>query len=453
MKRRPVIGPRLVLHTCAALGLLLAAGCTRVGMTPPAEPPVRGPIGQPAAGAPRPPVAADPPDPGGAARAPRRFEEVRGLWVVRYSMTTAESVRLAVERAAAAGFNMLLVQVRGRGDAVHASTLEPRLGALERAPLGFDPLALAIDEAHARGIAVHAWVNVNVVTELATVPDDPRHLARAHPEALMVPRELARELARTSPYQPRYLDRLLAWSRTHAERVEGLYAGPWSARVRERVEAVVLELVEGYDLDGVHLDYIRYPGPDFDYSAGAIGAFRDWAAPRLGSAERRALDRAAERDPLAWPDGLAELWGEFRREQVSRLVERLHFAVKTRRPWVVVSAAVTPDTLAARRDRFQDWPAWARAGLLDAVAPMAYAVEDARFRDQVAQGVGVAPGVEVWAGIGSYLTGLDGTLRKILIARDLGADGIVLFSYDWVVSADGGGGDRFLERVGRSFEP
>ena len=114
---------------------------------------------------------------------------------------------------------------------------------------------------------------------------------------------------------------------------------------------------------------------------------------------------------------------------------------------------MTPDTLAARRDRFQDWPAWARAGLLDAVAPMAYAVEDARFRDQVAQGIGAAPGVEVWAGIGSYLTGLDGTLRKILIARDLGADGIVLFSYDWVVSADGGGGDRFLERVGRSFEP
>ena len=94
--------------------------------------------------------------------------------------------------------------------------------------------------------------------------------------------------------------------------------------------------------------------------------------------------------------------------------------MKTRRPWVAVSAAVTPDTLAARRDRFQDWPAWARAGLLDAVAPMAYAVEDARFRDQVAQGVGAAPGVEVWAGIGSYLTGLDGTLRKILIAREPG---------------------------------
>jgi uncharacterized lipoprotein YddW (UPF0748 family) len=366
-------------------------------------------------------------------------------------MTSQESVRDAVARAADSGFNTLLVQVRGGGDAAHRSALEPRLEGLERGPESFDPLALAIAEGHARGLAVHAWVNVNVITELGDVPEDPRHLARVHPEALMVPRELARELARSSPYDPRYLERLVSWSRAPDDRVEGLYISPWHARVRERFEAVTLDLIDRYDLDGIHLDYIRYPGPDFDYSAGSIAAFRDWAAPQLTASQRRSLDGAARGDPLAWPDGQPELWSEFRRAQVTRLVERVSFAVKTRRPWMTVSAAVYPDPVVARRERMQDWPAWTRDGLLDAVAPMAYATDDFVFRGQVEQAVRAAPGVDVWAGIGSYLTGLQGTLRKILIARDVGSDGIVIFSYDWAVSASGGGGPAFLERVGRAL--
>ena len=436
----------------ALASLALAAGCTVVGY-PGGEPGSTAPVGttppeiDPSARAPAPDT--PDPEPGGTGRAPRRFDEVRGLWVVRFSLATPESVRAAVESAAGAGFNTLLVQVRGRGDAVHPTAIEPRLEALAGAPQGFDPLALVLEEAHARGMAVHAWVNVNVVTDLRRVPDDPRHLARAHPEALMVPRELAGELASRSPFDPRYVERLMDWARAHGDRVEGLYAAPWSAAVRERVEAVAVDLVERYDLDGIHLDYIRYPGPDFDYSAGSIAAFRDWAAPRVSPEQRRAHDRAAALEPVAWPDREPQLWAEFRREQVTRTIERVNFAVKTRRPWIMVSAAVLPDTIEARRDRFQDWPEWARAGLLDAVAPMAYAPDDVRFRVQMAQAVAAAPQVDVWAGIGSYLTGLEGTLRKIAIARDLGTEGVVLFSYDWVVSPEGGGGPRFLEQVGR----
>ena len=99
----------------------------------------------------------------------------------------------------------------------------------------------------------------------------------------------------------------------------------------------------------------------------------------------------------------------------------------------------------------QDWAEWTRAGLLDAVAPMAYGTDDVVFRGQVEQAVHAAPQVQVWAGIGSYLTGLQGTLRKVLIARDVGSDGVVIFSYDWAVSSSGGGGPAFMYRVGRAL--
>lgn len=438
--------------------VLAAAACTVVNLPPaPSPEPRTGPIGVPVPDrtAPADPggtgAAAPSPAPAGTGRAPLEFPEVRGLWVVRFSMTSPASVRAAVERAAGAGFNTLLVQVRGRGDAFHASALEPRADALSRQPAGFDPLALAVAEAHARGMAVHAWVNTNLVAGATAVPTDPLHIARAHPEALMVPRALARELAALSPYDPRYVERLASWSREHARRVEGLYAAPWSAPVRERVEAVVLDLTERYDLDGIHFDYIRYPAPDFDYSAGALAAFRAWAAPRLEADRRRALDGALERDPLAWADALPELWGAFRREQVTTLLERLHFGIKVRKPWMTVSAAVLPDTAEARRDRLQDWPGWVRAGLLDAVAPMAYTTDDRRFREQIGEVIAaVGPRARVWAGIGTYRTGFGGTIEKIGVARDLGADGLVLFSYDWAVDPAGGGGPAFLDRVGRS---
>jgi uncharacterized lipoprotein YddW (UPF0748 family) len=359
-------------------------------------------------------------------------------------------VRAAVDRAARAGFNTLLVQARGRGDAYYASTLEPR-GAAITGPAGFDPLASVIAAAHARGMAVHAWVNVALVADASTVPAAPAHLARAHPEALMVPRSLARELARLPPYDPRYAQRLIAWSRENSDRVEGLYASPAHPAVRERTVAVALDLVDRYDLDGIHFDYIRYPGPDFDYSAGALAAFREWAVPLVGDERRRRLDRAAASNPFVWPDSLPSQWGDFRRQQVTSLLERAYLAVKTRRPWLVVSAAVHPDPVEARSGRMQDWPGWARAGLLDAVAPMAYTADRRTFREQLGRAIAAAPRTEMWAGIGAYLAGLPGSLDALATARELGAHGIMFFSYDWAVSAEGGGGEAFLDRVGRSL--
>jgi uncharacterized lipoprotein YddW (UPF0748 family) len=363
--------PTRALRAALAAAALVAA-CTRVGTTPaPAVPragPRDGPIGTPipdtpAEAIPAPTPTPPPARPAGASRAPARFAEVRGLWVVRFSLASEASTRAVVERAARAGFNTLLVQVRGRGDAYYASRLEPRGSAITGGP-GFDPLALIVEQAHARGMAVHAWMNVSLVADATTIPSDPDHIAHAHPEALMLPRALARELAGVRPSDARYARRLIAWTRDNLSRVEGLYASPAHPAVRERTVAVAVDLAKRYDLDGIHFDYIRYPGPDFDYSAGTVAAFREWAAPRVQPDKRRALDRAVRSNPLAWPDSLPAEWGDFRREQVTTLLERAYVAVKTVRPWLIVSAAVHPDPNEARRGRMQDWPGWVRAGLL-----------------------------------------------------------------------------------------
>src|SRR5688572_17576721 len=82
--------------------------------------------------------------------------QTRALWVTRTTLASPAAIKQMVAAAEAGGFNTLLVQVRGRGDAYYSGTIEPRAAELAGKPT-FDPLATVIAEAHAAGIKVHAW--------------------------------------------------------------------------------------------------------------------------------------------------------------------------------------------------------------------------------------------------------------------------------------------------------
>ena len=116
------------------------------------------------------------------------------MWVQRGSLASPASILAAVEMAKAGRFNTLIVQVRGRGDAYYDSRYEPRPPVLAKQPASFDPLALMLERAHRAGLKVHAWVNVNLISE-AEPPAARKHVVYTHPEWLMVPRPLARILS------------------------------------------------------------------------------------------------------------------------------------------------------------------------------------------------------------------------------------------------------------------
>jgi len=381
----------------------------------------------------------------------RRFDEIRGLWIVRSAMTREEQVRTMVQRAAEAGFNTLLVQIRGRGDAFYASDLEPRAESVP-GDASFDPLAMTIDEAHRRGIAVHAWVNTHLVWGPTAPPRSRDHIVNAHPEWLAVPRSLGRELHDQDPRGDGFTGRLLAHARANAGTVEGVYTSPSDPAVKEHVKSIWMDLASRYDLDGIHFDYIRYPSGDFDYSAGALRRFRHWVTPRVGPERAGELIAASREDPYAMVDALPDLWSDFRRENITDLVRRIYHGVKEVRPQLVVSAAVFANQADAFTNRFQAWPSWLEEGILDVAVPMAYTTDQARFSGFIRAGRASAKtSHRLWAGVGAYLNSVDGTLEQIDRARTEGAGGIVVFSYDWAASA-GRDADGFtlLQQIGRS---
>ena len=360
-------------------------------------------------------------------------EQTRALWVTRTTLANPESITEMVNAAEAGGFNTLLVQVRGRGDAYYAGTVEPRASELAAKP-AFDPLATVIEQARAKGLKLHAWVAVNLVSSSVSLPASREHVVYRAPEWLMVPRELAGEMKKINLRSPAYLGRLARWTRTHSTKVEGLYTSPLHPAAQEHTAAVVGEIAAKYAVDGIHLDYIRFPNDDFDYSPSALEQFKTAVLPGLSDAERREAAAREALDPTAYPNLFPERWDDFRRSRLTALVVKIRTAVKTARPNVVFSAAVLPDAQEAFDHRLQDWRGWIDQSLLDVICPMAYTTEPALFQKQIASARAYAGSRPVWAGIGAYQLTPSQTLSHIATARKLGAAGIILFSYEALIA-------------------
>jgi uncharacterized lipoprotein YddW (UPF0748 family) len=374
--------------------------------------------------------------------------EVRALWITRLSLVSPESIAAMVQSARASGFNTLLVQVRARGDAYFNDGVESRPAVLDRQPPSFDPLETVLTLAHASGLRVHAWVNIGLIASAVDLPPARTHAIYRHPEWLMVPRAIAPQMTLLDPTSQLYLDKLARWVRAQSADVEGLYLSPIPAGAADYTVGVISDLAARYAVDGVHVDYARYPNDEFDHSREALAAFASDVIPTLPEADARRLQRQASTAPLAFVEALPDRWRDYRRDRLTALVRRLADTVRVWRPGALFTAAVYPDASDAVNRRLQDWPTWLKNGSIDVICPMAYATDTPTFTAQLASARAGAGARPVWAGIGAYRLTSAQTIENILIARRAGADGIVLFSYDSLTS--GQNGLEYLVQVGQA---
>lgn len=326
---------------------------------------------------------------------------LRGLWVPRWGMTDARWVERMVDDAAAAGFNALFVQVDGRGEAYYQSDILPAADGLSLSL--YDPLSAILTRAHERGLAVHAWINAFTVGLPAQRPRSAAHVVNAHPDWITF------DAAGQS---------LLDWPPERARRnLVGYFLDPGLPEVEEFVAAVVAEVAGRYPLDGIHLDYIRYPGPDMGYH------------PRVR--EEFMARHGADPLKLAPESPLRPAWDDWRRQQVTNVVRRAAAAARLARPGILVSAAVFPDLAEAVRLRYQDWPRWVLEKDVDFVTPMAYSASTPEVEALLLAGWQAAPAPTVFPGLGAYKFGADArsfvAQVEAVLAHNPG--GIMVYSY------------------------
>ncbi len=198
---------------------------------------------------------------------------------------------------------------------------------------------------------------------------------------------------------------------------------PSDPRNRKYELDALLEAAE-YDIDGIHLDYIRYKGPHVCYCAGCRERFGEQSG-----------------EPVAdWPADVApggpraEAYAGFKRDQITGFVREVRHALKEKKPNLKLSAAVWEPAPSALRVS-QDWPSWVDEGLLDFICPMIYTEDMAYFRGTLSEIMArVAGRAQVCPGMKASMrprpesqTPLDVMVDQITAARELGAAGFVFF--------------------------
>jgi uncharacterized lipoprotein YddW (UPF0748 family) len=337
--------------------------------------------------------------------------EARAVWMSRFEYTqnlgTTEPKKIkkyikeVFTNAKAANLNIVFFQIRGNGDAFYKSKYEPwsnlLTGNLGEDP-GWDPLDYANELAHQLGLELHAWINTFPAWRGLEDPikTDLPHPYLAHPEWLIcdsagVPMPKTQHYVSFSPGIP---------------------------AVHEHIINVVLDIVNNYDIDGIHFDYIRYPE-----GASVKGYSHDpISVERFNSKEGNPLD-------LSWDD--------WQREQVTTFISKAYNAIISIKPLLKVSAAVIGNYNDTNWNGYhvvyQDPRRWSELKKIDMIVPMIYYGRNEN-------GLQFPVTIKNWkdnyilndrlllAGIGVYRLDWEEFLLEIDDARAINLDGFAFFS-------------------------
>src|SRR5215475_5864105 len=322
--------------------------------------------------------------------------QYRAFWVDTFNSTlnNHSDVVAVVNNAKAAKANAIFAQVRRRGDSWYLNSLDP---APDFVPIaaGFDPLQDLINEAHANGIEVHAFVIVGAVWNKnptffppnATLgpPTNPNHVFNLHGGYNPDTKQIVQ-----GPNN--WLTRTLLPDGANGISFQGHRVGAefWLDLGHPDAAAytadVLLHLARNYDIDGLHLDRIRYPEISVTGQTPSTGTSIGYNETSVARFQRR-YGIAAGSPPPAQND---PLWNQWRRDQVSNLVRRVYLNAIAIKPHLKVSASLIafgggPTTEALWNSAeaywrvYQDWRAWTEEGILDIAMPMNYKREDTQI--------------------------------------------------------------------------
>src|SRR5436190_6178160 len=232
---------------------------------------------------------------------PKPMREFRAAWIAtvgniawpsrRDSSTAEQKAELLAlfDRAVQLRLNAIIFQVRPACDALYASTIEPwseyLTGTMGKAPKPFyDPLAFAVEEAHKRGLELHAWFNPYRARNSLAGSIAPNHVSKTHPQLV------------------RHYGALL-------------WLDPGEKEVQDYSLAVIMDVVRRYDIDGVHFDDYFYPYPEKDRAGNYL------ELPDYVSWKRYGVGGGLSRD-------------DWRRENINSFIRMVYEFIKAAKPWV-----------------------------------------------------------------------------------------------------------------------
>lgn len=167
--------------------------------------------------------------------------QIRGAWLHLDALNSPQAIDARLAQARQGNFNVLFVNVLAGGRAYYPSAIAEHARHLSP---DFDPLADLLPKAHALGLQVHAWFVVGYVG-WPTLAAEPGVVVRQHED----------------------------WAMINACGIPGNWLTPAHPEARRFIQSLIVEVLQQYAVDGIHLDYIRYPGQEWSFDPYAVNAF------------------------------------------------------------------------------------------------------------------------------------------------------------------------------------
>ncbi len=356
--------------------------------------------------------------------------EIRAVWLDRGTIVAARSeqgLAAVFDRLAAAGINTVFFETLNAGYPIYPSQVAPQQNPLT---VGWDPLESAVKLAHERGMELHAWVwtfatgNKRHNTLIGKPGSYPGPVLSAHPNWANIDNK----------------------GRIQNPNDGKFYLDPANPEARSYLLRIISEITSKYKVDGVQLDYIRYPFQN-DNAGFTYG---------YGVAARQQFKQLTGTDPvnISPKDGsLWRQWVEFKTNQINSFVAEVYRLLRSNSPRTILSVAVFPHPESQRIYKIQqNWEVWARQGIVDLIVPMTYALDTNRLqrvteplaKEQMLGSALISPSVKLLSL--PEVVAID----QIQALRDLPTGGYAIFAVESISSGMQGFFNRTQGRGGRS---
>ncbi len=350
----------------------------------------------------------------------------KATWVTCFSdkkvLYSKESAFELIKFCRKKGLNEVYLQFYRNGQAYYDTKLGDRskYEAMLKAS-GADAIDYLLKEAKRCDIKVFAWVNV-----LCVGKNKNADIIKKFGNSILTRDQYSRVSMRTEDINE---------SDKYYLRDEQLFLEPGDPRVSEYMAAIIDEIITRYpDLSGAHLDYVRYPYPVPFLPRSSFNKYG--LTYGYGEENVKAFMEKTGLDPLAMENDNENslIWDDWKRNQVTNLVDKLAKSIKNKYPGMLVSCAVLPSADTAFSASFQDWPGWLENGIVDYVVLMNYTKNNQLTKEITRSALAHRGKARVYIGIGNFLMKDDPQIlsEQEKIIESLNPDGIVYYSYDFL---------------------
>lgn len=336
--------------------------------------------------------------------------EIRSVWLDRETIVNAENeagLTRIFDRLAKTGINTVFFETVNASYTIYPSQVAPQQNPLIK---NWDPLATAVKLAHRRGMELHAWVWTFAAGN------------RPHNQIIGVNPDYPGPVLADNPDWANYdqSGRMIPIGQTKP------FLDPANPGVRKYLLNLYAEIITRYQVDGIQLDYIRYPFQD-PFSGRTYG---------YGQAAREQFKQQTGVDPInihPHQRNLWKKWTAFRTEQINSFVAEVAQMLRKKEPTLILSVAVFPLPEHERVQKIQQhWEVWAKRGDIDLIVPMTYAINTPQFQKLTqpwinSQKLGstlLVPGIRLLS-LPTFAA-----FDQIQVLRDLPVSGYALFAVD-----------------------